>query len=340
MGQKVLLVENDPDLMRSAMKYLIRPDMELATGNDYSDALRLLGQDTYDGAIFNCFIPETAGSGQKELGYMLVAGMRKEGPAERRIRLVLDHLRSYVDVDDKEVRSRLSCLARANRNPMDLYIIRRLMLPGKERREYNTRMIDHVLAAYGAPPSSDHYLDLWKGIEASEDMQPLGLLLAKEAREKGIPCVLFASGTSSGPLAVIGWAERNGFPLVCNEREARERNKSGTYWTSVYDELRCRTGTEILRTDAPLDVLSDYEQDCARYAARRLIVSLAATSPHTKGEIEYQNSLRHLADSAEIDDPRLLLENAGKLFERYEIAMNPVFRDYVEKTMERFLEEP
>lgn len=158
-----LLIIDDKDNFRSAAKRYFeqRTDVQVVYAKDYDEAMRSLSKEEYDAALVDCFFPKKRGSNDISLGME-----------------ACDRLEAKVSgIFQSENKS-----DNINRQ----MIVQSLDKMGVRNVKSYVGLIRKEMESY------DH------GI--TEDMQPLGILVAEEIKKKGIPFLLATNGHHHGGI--------------------------------------------------------------------------------------------------------------------------------------------
>ncbi len=247
---RILLVEDNPMYASSAEQWLTsrsqgvalaRRCQDVAVARDYSQAMDRLEKDhDFDGAIVDCFFPEIAGSGNTNLGQVLVRRMAKSDPHERKIAQGLEKLGQYIDLEDPVVKNYARFAA-------DIFGPDSSVFKATETVFNSLGKAGAIMAFKGTLElvyredrlPRDYYGALMKAMEASEANQPLGILVAERADELALPFVLATSTYHHDLLTqpIQNYASSKEWILVDCGPNREDDKASPKFWERAFSEL-------------------------------------------------------------------------------------------------------
>jgi len=161
--------------------------------------------------ITDLFMPQYEGLANRDLGRQLIERMAREDPAEARAMLFLEQLRPYVG-ENPEANLYLARFAREQRNdpvesPVAKAIIKVAKTFGTENPEKSKAsqtatalIVKNTLSHVYFNDRGDYFPKMRAALEADVSKQPLGILLAEQAQERGLPLVIVTDTNHHGPI--------------------------------------------------------------------------------------------------------------------------------------------
>jgi len=247
---RILLVEDNPEYAGSAERYLASRSQVVTLARDYSQTIDKLKSPDYDGVLSDCFFPDITGSRNIALGKELVGRMAALDSRERKMVEGLKVLGEYVDLKDQDMRkyARFLISTSQERDISQIPVVRAIKQVSMLGKEVTTQIAKNALrGVYRQDRAPNYYEALMKAMEESEAHQPLGLLVAEQAEELGLPLVLTTSTYHHDVLTqpVQDYASRKGWGLVDCGPNKEDDKASPEFWERAFSELERK-----LRLDA------------------------------------------------------------------------------------------
>jgi CheY-like chemotaxis protein len=196
----ILLIEDNPNYQLAADEVFSNKGIAYDLANDYYSGNLLLDQ-MPSAAIIDCFMHEDKGSKAINHGEKAIAKMKEFlNPSEPKDPLACA-LKNVSNAIGLEGTKYLAKLNKISMNQMDNY----------------------------------HALDL--AIKENPSNQPLGILLAEQAEELGIPFVLATSTNHHGVLTqpITNYAYKKGWTLI--DSYSGNGKDDSSFWKKAYDAL-------------------------------------------------------------------------------------------------------
>lgn len=208
---QILLVEDNRLYQTAAKQCFESRDISaiVTVAGDYSEARQQLDhyqqQQHFSGAIIDCFFPDVARSGKRELGLEAVKKMLEKNPNSRKDTYLTRAISQVELTFGKELAKMF------------------LKNIGKEYRQ-----------------EVDHYFALEQAIKENESNQPLGILIAEKAELLGLPFVLATSTNHHDELTqpIYDFAKKKNWRLIdCSSIGSNQEKTTTAYWTTVWKAL-------------------------------------------------------------------------------------------------------
>jgi len=242
----LLLVENNPDYYNVALTVLADLEYTVFHAKDYSQAKSYLDpQNNYrfELAVIDCLFPETFETDKTQLGVDLVQKMALADPTEQRMVEGLKLFEPYVDLTNPKIREYLrniiyNCSGKVEENPI-LNVTQLISnFLGKDRV---TSLVKNGLGMFyqKQQASPDHYTALLESMKQSVANQPLGLLVAEQVEEMGLPFVLTTSTSHHDGLTkpIQTYVSQKGWNLIDCARNQKNDKTSHQFWGRVVSQL-------------------------------------------------------------------------------------------------------
>lgn len=242
--KKILLVEDNPLFVEAATDYFNRKDISFDLAMDHHDAVSLIEDVKYDGAIIDCFFPKRFSSGNRELGKVAIEKMLATDKRGQRIERYTDALSQIIDISDPELRTYARSMASKSeesdpmKNPI-VMAIKQVSMLGKETASHIAK--DTLGKVYG--PSKDAFRDYYdalrKGMELNESNQALGILVAEEAEKTKIPFVLATSTYHHDSMTqpIQNYCQLKKWVLFDSSPDNLNEKVSPEFWGRAYEGL-------------------------------------------------------------------------------------------------------
>ncbi|MEA3429920.1 MAG: response regulator [Nanoarchaeota archaeon] len=204
---KILLVEDNPEFKKAAEEFFKTRNIEVDYVSDYKQAMQLLKINTYGGIITDCFFPAETGSEDRKLGYQVLEDLTKDTkiskdtPVSKAMIKVLDTLGA-----EGETRKKVGELLAKNAH------------------------LPNFFSAIGYKEA------MRMAIQESASNQPLGVLIAEEARSRGLPFVIATSTYHHDHLTQV-ISTKYGRHLVDCDKDKPGQKASPTFWEKAYTTL-------------------------------------------------------------------------------------------------------
>ncbi|MFH1521913.1 MAG: response regulator [archaeon] len=243
MGNKILLVEDNPSYQKIARQYLESQNNSITLAKDYSEAMGILKKLYFNGVITDCFFPEITGSNKINLGKELVNRMAKPIHLERKMVQGLEILGQYVDLNDPDMEKYSKFLINTlqetdiTENPI-VKAIKKVSILGKEASTLIAKNSIGMLYREDKSPT-DYHSALMKAMDKSESNQPLGILVAEKADELNLPFILTTSTYHHDILTqpVQDYASKKRWTLVDCGPNKEDEKASPEFWRRAFGEL-------------------------------------------------------------------------------------------------------
>lgn len=224
---KILVVEDKDSFRSAAEQYFIqRTDVQVDYAKDYDEAMESLLKGEYDGALVDCFFPKKRGSNDISLG------MEACDKLEEKINETLNEILLEDRNNDGKYRYNFK---------------RDLIAMSFHRRGIRLGQEQSVKAYVGLIRKKMSYDDYYEEDRITEDMQPLGILVAEEIKKKGIPFLLTTNEYHHGLMSDIicvyqrlrDWPEiEDGYDYDYDSGEGKYYTKDEiTFWKVAYTSL-------------------------------------------------------------------------------------------------------
>jgi len=201
---EILVVEDREENISAAKNYFSKMENVLVDyAKDYTEAITNLESKKYNGVISDIFFPQTTGSEERQLGKKLIYTLAKEYLASNEAKEASESLANY----EKFV--------------------------GIDKFPEFISSGDKYGIDFGS------LTELYKNLEKDSSNQPLGLLIADEAKKKGTKIVLATSlnhhHASAQPAMSYGWTRKI---EICEANSEGDYTKSSAdFWQSAFKRL-------------------------------------------------------------------------------------------------------
>lgn len=258
---KLLLVEDQERYREAARSYFSeRLEIKVDYASDYQEFRQLFFHNNFDGALIDCFFPDNKGTSYNLFGRLVVEEMARDDPAEREARDLLARVKDYIDVTDRTIRRYVKVMARwipNNEEFIDpstgkeldpfVYLCRefRKVFTKEQLTDYFKEGLRTIFEEkdrhYGAW-GDDLYQVLLDEMERSEDCQPLGIAVAQQMSDTGVPFVLVTSTYHHDKITqpIQDYASRKGWKLIDCERDRSDDKATVGFWDRAFKSLEHR----------------------------------------------------------------------------------------------------
>ena len=204
--KRLLIVEDNAEFREGAERFFKGVAITPVYAGDFLQFEDIIKQREFDGIITDCFFPYQTGSDQKAKGLEAIEKMKAVCPS-RKNPVALALWKSY-EQGMAEGGLRLFC-------------------------ENSGVDFDKV---------ADSYLQLDMAIKQSEANQPLGIFVAEQAQQIGIPFVLATSTNHHDTLTepIVRYCGAKRWILVDCARDSVHQKASPEFWERAYSELERR----------------------------------------------------------------------------------------------------
>jgi hypothetical protein len=257
--QRILLVEDNPEFAEAAIDHLhSRGITYYWFSSDYENAMKFINdQDSnrFTGVISDCFFPRNYSS-DITLGKVAIEKMESSDTVLIYINRFIEEFGKHVNLDDK-LRKAVTNLAwhefyspsREDKDPSKNRTIKDLALNSKTSGKENaTRSCNDMMTYEGSSYLRDdremvkymgQYDKLREAIKKDPSNQPLGILIADECENRGIPKVLATSSFHHDMLTqpIQTYCALRKWNLVdCSKGRPGEKAQA-SFWQRAYDSL-------------------------------------------------------------------------------------------------------
>jgi len=202
----ILVVEDNAEFREGADRFFKTKSITPVYAGDFLEFDYLMHHGAFDGVITDCFFPFQKGSGFTEKGFEAIEKMKAVCPG-RKDPVALALWKSY-ELGITEGGLRFFC----RNSGVDF-----------------DKMVDH-------------YLCLDMAVKKSEANQPLGIIVAEAAEQRGIPFVLATSTYHHDALTqpIQNYCGRKCWTLVDCDKDSEHQKASPKFWARAFSELERR----------------------------------------------------------------------------------------------------
>ena len=258
---KILIVEDQDKYREAAENYFqTKPDVKPLYASDYQGFRQLFFHNDFDGALIDCFFPDSKGTDYNLLGRLVFEEMAKSDPAEMEARDLLSRVEDYVDVTDRTIRKYVKVMTRWVPNKEEfidpstgkeldpfVYLSREFGSVFTKQQLTNyfkeglRKIFEEKDRHYGAW-GDDLYQVLLDEMEKSEDCQPLGIAVAQQMNDTEVPFVLVTSTFHHDKLTepIQKYASRKGWELIDCEPDRSDDKATVGFWNRAFKRLESR----------------------------------------------------------------------------------------------------
>lgn len=251
----ILLVEDNPKFIDGAARFFNgfqRSELSyLEYAGDYQRAIDALNQRFFNSAIIDCFFPYASNSDNRVLGNQAIEKMLATDERGKRIEEYERELAPYFHTQDQGVRRIVRYIGSLSREqkPVQSSVVQVAKLIGGIDKDKLGQILkqDAKWLFKGIEHFKDHYDELRALISRDPFNQPLGILIAEECEQRGLPFVLATSTYHHDALTqpIQDYCGRKGWTLVdCNQNNPNEK-ASPEFWQRAYNALVRKSGGKI-----------------------------------------------------------------------------------------------
>ena len=244
----ILLVEDNPQYLAAAQDYLVNHNAIVsAIACDYETAMQHLESLQLDGALIDCFFRRQKDSNDISLGERVVTMAQHRDPVEQRVLAYEQAFANQIELDD-ELRGYVRNFAITTReqNPEKNHtfkaVERASRVVGKPAATIIARNSIKTIFSQTPPSYKDYYTILRQAMQQDPSNQPLGILVAEEAKQRRIPLVMVTStyhhDTLTQPIA--NYCSRRGCPLIDCYKDSPHHKATPEFWERAYGELKMK----------------------------------------------------------------------------------------------------
>lgn len=213
-SRRILVVEDNPSYQKAALKFLgDDPKVAFRTNSihspDYETAITALKEHELDGALIDCFFPRKRDSNDISLGYQALEELKRVCPK----------------------RFERSVLTKAVE---------------QSRAMFGEQLTRFFCENIGVNPSrhTDYYKVIERAMQQNPSNQLLGILVAEEAKQKGIPFVMVTSTYHHDNLTqpIQDYCNKRGWTLFDCPQNQPNQKATPKFWKRAYDILEGKIG--------------------------------------------------------------------------------------------------
>jgi len=248
--KRILLVEDNERFSQAAFKFFSTTNVDYSHAQDYDEAiaeLKSAGLAGFDGAMIDCFFPKALGLIEPDLtlGNQALEKMLGNDTRRKRADIYEKAFEEYLDLSDPELRRLARCIGAGSDhdNPEEYVVFRAIQQVrrtlGKEACSLLQKHNCNTIFRKDLSEFKDYYSELKAAMQRDHANQALGILVAEECENRGIPKVLATSTHHHDALTqpIQDYAGKRGWHLVDCSPGYPDEKAQASFWQRTYETL-------------------------------------------------------------------------------------------------------